>query len=627
MIRMNGIKNTLAVGIIILLIGSAVALGINSGANHIIKGRKAIKVDNENVFSPSSKICEFSQDFSLPEINDEGEYLNIHVKESNSVTTTLGKPLLPVFSKVIKLPLGTKITNIECITSKIKTMEISKKIKPVPQPAWMDKGKVIIEKSVEKKIYGGLELYPSNWHGFKTGGGLNNDGNHVTILSIHVYPVRYLPVENILEFVDNIMIKVTYEEAQPLIYNDEYDMSIIAPSEFSEELQPLIDHKNNHNVNTLLKTTEEIYAGYNGQDEAEQIKYFIKDAIETWGIDYVLLIGSIEKLPIRTTWIYQRWHNHYWNETILSDLYYADIYDANGDFCSWDSNDNGIYGENYQNCPGVNDTVDLYPDINIGRLACVNEKEVRTIVDKIIHYETETYGESWFNNIVLCGGDTFPGWDGNEGEEKNKITEQTMSGFVPTKLWTSDNTFSPRTVNQAINTGAGFVDYSGHGFEIGIGTHPPNDESWKYYHTYHMLGLTNQYKLPIIFFDACLTAKLDFNVSEFIGYLSKDLQVIVNKFEPISSKLLPCFAWYWVRKSNGGAIATIGATRTAYGSLEMGCGYISLKFYEAYSSSETVSQMLTKAQNDYINNLWRDYFTLEEFILLGDPSLKIGGYS
>ncbi len=79
-------------------------------------------------------------------------------------------------------------------------------------------------------------------------------------------------------------------------------------------------------------------------------------------------------------------------------------------------------------------------------------------------------------------------------------------------------------------------------------------------------------------------------------------------------------------KNNGGAIATIGATRTAYGSLSMGCGYLSIQFYEEYSSSETVSQMLTKAQNNYINNLWRDYSTLEEFILLGDPSLKVGGY-
>jgi len=35
--------------------------------------------------------------------------------------------------------------------------------------------------------------------------------------------------------------------------------------------------------------------------------------------------------------------------------------------------------------------------------------------------------------------------------------------------------------------------------------------------------------------------------------------------------------------------------------------------------------MLTLAQNDYIDNVGMDYFTIEEFILLGDPSLRVGG--
>jgi hypothetical protein len=36
--------------------------------------------------------------------------------------------------------------------------------------------------------------------------------------------------------------------------------------------------------------------------------------------------------------------------------------------------------------------------------------------------------------------------------------------------------------------------------------------------------------------------------------------------------------------------------------------------------------MLTAAQNDYLNNVGKDYFTIEEFLLLGDPSLMVGGY-
>ena len=217
------------------------------------------------------------------------------------------------------------------------------------------------------------------------------------------------------------------------------------------------------------------------------------------------------------------------------------------------------------------DGVDLYPDVNVGRLPCGKNAEVKTVVNKIIHYETETYGASWFKNIILVGGDTFPGWGGNEGEEKNLITEQIMSDFTPIQLWTSDGTFNAKSLNQAINKGAGFIDYSGHGFEIGVATHPPNSDTWVPYHTNHLLGATNGNKLPIIFFDACLTAKLDFNISELIGYASPNLQLFVNKFSTIASRLFPTFAWCIVKKSNGGAIATIGATRTAFGGIDSGC--------------------------------------------------------
>ena len=81
-----------------------------------------------------------------------------------------------------------------------------------------------------------------------------------------------------------------------------------------------------------------------------------------------------------------------------------------------------------------------------------------------------------------------------------------------------------------------------------------------------------------------------------------------------------------VQKRNGGAIATIGATRTAFGGINSGCGYLAIHFWQAYATSETVSQMLTQALNDYITHIPDDFITVEEFILIGDPSLQIGGY-
>ena len=428
---------------------------------------------------------------------------------------------------------------------------------------------------------------------------------------------------------------------------DAYDMVIIAPSEFSDELQPLVDHKNSHEVITTFKSTEEIYNEYDAYDEAEEIKYFIKDAIEDWSIDYVLLVGSVYKIPIRTTWFSEEHHGNYWNETILTDLYYSDIYDEHGQFCSWDSDGDGKYGENSEDSPGSDDIVDLYPDVHIGRLACENGKDVKTIVEKIINYETGTYGKSWYNNILYIGGDTFPGHDGNEGEQLNNMVEQIMSDFTSTKLRTSDGTFTSRAVNKELNKGVGFVDYSGHGFELGVATHPPDDESWVRYNIINLPALTNGDKLPIIFFDACLTSKIDYNFSELninpepvsmmpnslltiknLGSIFKDFRLLksLTKIQPISDILVPCFAWRLLTKENGGAIATIGATRTAFGGFESGAGKLSLEFFSAYKGSETVGQMMSQAQIGYIDDVPHDAFTVEEFILLGDPSLKIGGY-
>ena len=584
------------------------------------------------MFNSNSSRIEETILVSQPDIITERDYNIVTLNESTSFLQNPGKPILPIITKVYTLPFGSKIDSIDVIFSEKKEIILDKDIKPAPLPQFISKFTKTYNPNEIRKyepVYSSSNFYPTTSYSYTIGSGLK-DNEHIIYIAVHCYPIRYSPAYKTLYFSDNFKIKITYKLHQ-INFSDTYDLIIITPSKFSDALQPLVDHKNNMGVKTILKTTEDIYQEYNGRDKPEQIKYFIKDAIEQWGVKYVLLVGDIQNIPIRKTWMYHRWHNHYWNETILSDLYYADIYDSNGSFSSWDSNDNGLYGENYWNCPGVNDTADLYADVNIGRLACSNEREVHTVVDKIIHYETETYGENWFNKIILCGGDTFPNWDGNEGEKKNMVTEQIMSNFTPITLWTSDNTFTPDNINKAVNNGAGFIDYSGHGFEYGLGTHPPDSQDWIYYYTPYLLGLRNGYKLPIIFFDACLTAKLDFTISDVIKYFlsadaSKIFYLISDTLGLNISRRLPCFAWYWVKERNGGAIATIGATRTAYGSMDMGCGYLSLRFYKAYSSSDMVSQMLTKAQNDYINNLWRDYFTLEEFILLGDPTLMIGGY-
>jgi len=47
---------------------------------------------------------------------------------------------------------------------------------------------------------------------------------------------------------------------------------------------------------------------------------------------------------------------------------------------------------------------------------------------------------------------------------------------------------------------------------------------------------------------------------------------------------------------------------------------------KAYEEGVTIGEMFAQAQIDYLNYVGMDYFTIEEYLLLGDPSLRVGGY-
>ncbi|KAA0000134.1 MAG: peptidase C25 [Thermoplasmata archaeon] len=339
------------------------------------------------------------------------------------------KPILPKIDRVFELPFGVKIKDIEVKVEDIEEKEIKGVISPSfgPLPLIPDNAR-IIGKTCKTDIYKSKEFFPSKWYSYRIGCGLNSNGERVTFISIHLYPVRYAPALNKIEVAKKATIKIKYTEPQKILTKSTYELLIITPPEFESEAQRLAEHKNSIGVETIIKTTEEIYANYNGRDKAEKIKYFIKDAIEEWGIKYVLLFGGL-KSPIwakardntnvgeKSWYVPVRYTNLFDNPKyplaealhdpgVACDLYYADIYKEGGEFDTWDSNNDGIFAA--WNRPGVeNDTLpDLYPDVAVGRLACRSIEEAKIVVDKIIRYETEC-DDSWFKKMVVVSGDGF----------------------------------------------------------------------------------------------------------------------------------------------------------------------------------------------------------------------------
>jgi len=449
-------------------------------------------------------------------------------------------------------------------------------------------------------------------------------------------------------------------------------MVIIAPSEFSGELQKLIDHKNSHNVATTLKTLEDIYGEYNGVDNPEQIKYFIKDALDTWNIKYVMLVGGMKSLlwgaskddanqgtkdwhlPVRYTNNKEVGGTH--DPGFISDLYYADIYDGEGNFSSWDldkhGNSDGIFA-NWK-FGAQRDILDLYPDVYVGRLACRNTYEVKIMVNKIINYETSTAGSSWFSKMVGVGGDSHhdAGTNYVEGEVVcDYIFETYMADFDPVKLYASykdtdpQHTPSADNIKREISAGCGFLLFDGHGHPGSWNTHWPGEFNWADtpggITCYDFPKLSNGDKLPICIVGGCHNSQ--FNITLFATLLEKPYMWTHGFAFP------ECFSWWLTRKIGGGSIATMGNTGLGYGAvgnhddvdgdgvdlpdtLEAVGGYQILNFYKTYNEGiDILGEVWGGAQRKYLDTFpgmedQIDCKTVEQWPLLGDPSLKIGGY-
>ncbi|KAA0001637.1 MAG: hypothetical protein FE048_05145 [Thermoplasmata archaeon] len=212
--------------------------------------------------------------FPEPTIEKKGMYAVVKSTNANTALRKEGHPFLPSYIETLTLPIGTEILGIEVQTSQPKEISLSEKITPTA-PAISYNMKPSEVKIVESDVYKSNNIYPENMYEWNAGVGIEN-GERIVFLSIQLYPIRYIPASNKLLYTDEIKIKVKYEPPEkPLLQNDVYDLIIIAPSEFSDALQPLVNHKESHGIKTKLVTLNEIYGSVyfpsQGRDDEEEM--------------------------------------------------------------------------------------------------------------------------------------------------------------------------------------------------------------------------------------------------------------------------------------------------------------------------------------------------------------------
>ncbi len=591
--------------------------------------------------------------FLPPSLIDDGNYLTVETGNEMNLLLSEGYPLLPYKSLCILFPLGTIIQDVNIEIQDVQTLILNKKIQPAPTPCTFSKSNNS-SGNQQEDIYENMDIYPIEWVTYNIGVGIKNN-HHVLFLSLQVFPYRYTSGSNTLFFVETLQIEIIYEQIENHLFGkDETDFLIISPVEFVDSLQPLVAHKESEavGISTRLVSLDEIFEGsyfeVKGRDDAEKVKYFIKESVEQWGVKYVLLVGGRHGgfsepewwCPVRYTYL----DANDGDKKFLSDLYFSDIYGyEEGEivFDDWDSNGNNLFGEWHF---GGRDIIDMYPDVYIGRLPCRTEFEVNIMVDKITAYETTAFGTDWAKKYVGIGGDTFPGDQWYDGEVTVAKVMEYLSplGYDFTTLFTSDEHIpNARDILGSISEGCGFLNFEGHGTPTSWATHSPQGEEWDTFINVVLFTLLrNKDMYPVCVVGGCSNSKFDITLLDFLDFKNLTANLAHGSIG------LECFSWWLTRKNDGGSIATIGCTSYGYGKqgdgdndgifdgIQYRGGFIDIEFFRICAQEgidilgeahgEAILSFLSKFPplTDKI-----DGKTVEEWILFGDPTLKINGYS
>ncbi|KAA0002868.1 MAG: hypothetical protein FE048_02890 [Thermoplasmata archaeon] len=168
-----------------------------------------------------------------------------------------------------------------------------------------------------------------------------------------------------------------------------HEYVIITTTEFEDAIKSFKIWKESLGYSVKVITTSWISSNYQGRDLQEKIRNFLIDKYDEWGINYVLIVGSRDKIPMRTCYPLPNVHD----EGTPTDYYYADLTG------NWDKDGDGYFGEYRQ------DDVDFYPEVYVGRIPSDDPSKIENICRNIINFESDN--GAWKKNVLLLGAIIF----------------------------------------------------------------------------------------------------------------------------------------------------------------------------------------------------------------------------
>jgi hypothetical protein len=256
---------------------------------------------------------------------------------------------------------------------------------------------------------------------------------------------------------------------------------IITPQSLSSAFEPLAAFKTTIGVPASIVTTEFIDMNYSGVDQAQRIRFFLRDLWDDGAPTWILLGGDVAQVDARNCWATAEGYV----DNPAADIYYMDMNDTAPGADSWDHDNDGVWGEIGQ------DLMDYHPDYFAGRAPCENAAEVGIFISKVMDYSIPSVDtrdtDPWYTSMGFTTGVLWysPFCPGSAGKEKID-TLYTPPAWLPIiKHYEEAGTQSYEATMEMLNAGMHLVNHAGHGSEtlVSIGT--------GYLQNSDFMGLTN----------------------------------------------------------------------------------------------------------------------------------------
>ncbi|MGY5872316.1 MAG: C25 family cysteine peptidase [Candidatus Thorarchaeota archaeon] len=424
---------------------------------------------------------------------DEGTYDSVQIG-GTEVSASYGAPALPYKNLILSLPDGANVLDTQVFRKDSKDIyELD--VLPGPEPLTVSSiAPSEISLWFDPLQYSTDDFLPSEIiHSTEVG----IAGQPALYLTL--YPLQYNPTLDQGNLALQMEIQVTFDRVVSLSevvtppesqfgYEVGGNYVIVVDSAFVSAVTDFVDWKTSIGWDVSVRTVQDIYALYSGRDNAEDLRDFIVDEYSTNGTLYYLLVGDGDIVAAREVWDPMDAGMGLDNGTEASDLYFECL---DGD---WDSNGNDLFGE-------MDDTVDLFPEVSVGRLPVQTPDQAEHTLAQIISIESNPEPGSWIDDFMLIAPDCFGPGDGvNMVEEVLNQKHLIGSFFDVDTFYPTDGSLSNAQVVSRINAGVGLIDFFDHGaYDVWVGALTVAEA----------LGLTNGDKAAFAFGMACETAAFD----------------------------------------------------------------------------------------------------------------------